>query len=123
MERIKQLRINAGLSRFELAKRARVSASTIYNIEAGRFVTRKTTIAKITQALDLRKDDLNGLPIVAIRGHVPPPEPVWRVVLTCPKCRATFRLIVNEGVADPVDRGVACPMCGFVQILSLRRGA
>lgn len=49
--RLALLREERGLSRRELARRARVSVGTIHNIETGKFRPRGTTLRKVLAAL------------------------------------------------------------------------
>lgn len=121
--RLKHLRINAGLSVHKLAKRSRVAEATIYTIEAGRSRRlRMVTITRLTKALGIEPEDL----FVTFQAAASAPRRTstkWLVTIACPKCGEKFSLEVEEGEADPLEGVVACPLCGFSQILSLRRAS
>lgn len=123
--RLKELRIGAGLAVSQLAKKAGVSAQTIYSLEAGKNKRiQLKTLGRLAKALEVRDEELFQ------RSEAPPPSrelipalATWSLVLTCPKCRSRFRITVLEGAPDPGDMGIGCPICGFTQTISLRRGA
>jgi len=48
---ISKARIERGLSRRELARRARVSVATVHNLETGKYQPRGTTLRKVLAAL------------------------------------------------------------------------
>lgn len=50
-ERIRRGRLERSLTAEELAKKAKVSVSTIYGIEAGKRKPRPTTLRKVVEAL------------------------------------------------------------------------
>ena len=57
-ERLRSLRIDAGLSPLELARRASLDPRTIYLAERGERLPRATTRRALTQALDVPVGDL-----------------------------------------------------------------
>ena len=119
--RLKHLRINAGLSVDELALRARTASSTIYAIEKGISKRlHKVTIDRLAEALGVKPEDFY-VSFRVIHQEVRRPAAKWKVIIVCPKCRERFRLEIEEGDADPLAGMVSCPICGFSQILSLRR--
>ena len=64
--RLKHLRINAGLSVVELASRAKAASSTIYAIEEGRSKRlHKATIDRLAEALGVEPEELIRL----LPGH------------------------------------------------------
>jgi len=126
--RLRHFRVSAGMTVADLAKAAGLSIDVIYRFERDQgikvFKVRETTIAKLAKALDVDESELFPLPEVrAKRPAWAPASTTWHIIVTCPKCRGQFRYIVSEGVPHPIDRGVACPGCGFTQIISLRRSA
>ena len=119
--RLKHLRINAGLSVVELASRAKAASSTIYAIEEGRSKRlHKATIDRLAEALGVEPEDL-FVSFRVIQQETRRPAAKWRVIIVCPKCGERFQLEVEEGDADPFAGMVSCPVCGFSQILTLRR--
>lgn len=59
--RIKQARIDQGLTQLELARRARISPKTIYEIETGNRDPSWTTAIRISLSLNVSLDYLAGL--------------------------------------------------------------
>jgi transcriptional regulator with XRE-family HTH domain len=57
MERIRELRIENGLSLVELANRANVARSHLFYIEAKRKIPNLTTLHKLAVAMDLSMRD------------------------------------------------------------------
>ena len=126
--RLRHFRVSAGMTVADLAKAAGVSIDVIYRIERDQgikvFKARQATITKLAKALDVDESDLFPLPEVrAKRPAWAPASTTWHIRLICPKCRDPFKYIVSEGAPHPVDCSVACPGCGFTQIISLRRSA
>lgn len=57
--RVRELRERVGLSQVELARRARVSARTITNVELGHHLPRPATKARLLLALGLDGSNLD----------------------------------------------------------------
>lgn len=123
--RLKHFRILAGLGVVHLGNISGVSYHTIYRIEAG-YGAQQRTMAKLSKALDVEESALFPMPHVRVRVKKPtwaPSSMAWNVIIICPKCQSRFRILVSEGVSDPMDPGVCCPVCGFPQIVNIRRSA
>ena len=58
MRTIREFREERGWSQAELAARAKVSPSTVYNWEAGRFEPKATQLRRVAQALGVSMDDI-----------------------------------------------------------------
>lgn len=122
--RLRQLRCNTGLSIAEFAKKAGVSVGHIYRIEQGAAgKLRPTTITKIARALEVGEDEIFPLSLIKRQMAAAPSGCSWNVTLTCPKCQTRFRLVVQEGHSEEGQGGISCPICGFVQSISLRRAS
>lgn len=59
MKTIREHRESKGWSQADLAFRAGVSPSTIYNWEAGRFEPKASQLRKLAQALEVSMDDID----------------------------------------------------------------
>ena len=57
--KLRELRVRRLLSIRELARKARVSTSTIYTIETGRAVPRLSVVKKLSEALEASPDEVN----------------------------------------------------------------
>lgn len=57
-DKVRALREGRGLYQRELAGRARVSAQTIRNVEAGRYATSPATLSRIARELGVSVTDL-----------------------------------------------------------------
>lgn len=69
---LKQRRLELGLSRADLAVRARVSRQTVHNLESGDgFARVPPSLSKISEALGWSPD----VPHAVLEGHVPPGMP------------------------------------------------
>ena len=84
---------------------------------------RLSTIEKIAKALEVDEDNVFPEPSAKPLRIWSPSGLKWHVILTCPKCQARFRLLVEEGLPEPGQGEVSCPVCGFVQSISLRRAS
>ncbi len=71
MNRLKDLRKNAGLTLAELAKRTGYGVSTINNLENGRTTASDALLKKLATALGTTPADLVA-PAAAPKAHVPP---------------------------------------------------
>ena len=58
---IRELRKEKGWSQAELAHRAGVAPSSVYNWESGRFEPRASQLRDLAQALDVKMDDIELL--------------------------------------------------------------
>ncbi len=58
MKTIRELRTERGWSQLELANRAGVTPSTIYNWERGRFEPKATQLRAVARALGVGSDDI-----------------------------------------------------------------
>ncbi len=58
MKTIRELREAQGWSQAELAHRAQVSPSTVYNWESGRFEPKATQLRRVALALGVSMDDV-----------------------------------------------------------------
>lgn len=58
MERIKQIRVQLGITRRELAEKVGISTLYVYDIETGRRTPSVDTLRKLAVALDATVDEL-----------------------------------------------------------------
>lgn len=76
-ERIKEFRINKGLSQEELSEISNISIRTIQRMESGKFTLKGDSLKKLAKALEVpiesilavdKKEDLGSLSLIAISG-------------------------------------------------------
>jgi DNA-binding XRE family transcriptional regulator len=115
-------RTRAGYSVLAFSRICRLSTTQVYDIESGKHWPRAKTRLKICQGLRIAEGDVfppQYRPEVDTSSIPHYVTTEWRLSITCPHCRGSFRMVVYSA-GPPTE--ISCPMCGFRQSIKMDRG-